>query len=77
MVKNQIKPMNLIGQFREFADRVEKEAAAALMEDIGYGEVPVEFKGVKNNCVVCVVSLPPPSLSLSLSLSLLPAMQTH
>jgi ubiquitin conjugation factor E4 B len=44
MVKNQIKPMDLIGQFREFADRVEKEAAAALMEDIGYGEVPLEFK---------------------------------
>lgn len=45
MVKNQIKPMNQIGQFREFADRVEREAAAALMEDIGYGEVPAEFKG--------------------------------
>lgn len=45
MVKNQIKPMDQIGQFREFADRVEKEAAAALMEDIGYGEVPAEFKG--------------------------------
>ena len=45
MIKNQIKPLNLIGLFKEFADRVEKEVAAALMEDIGYGVIPEEFKG--------------------------------
>ena len=45
MVKNQIKPMDLIGQFSEFAERVEKEAVASMMEDIGYGEIPQEFRG--------------------------------
>jgi ubiquitin conjugation factor E4 B len=44
MIKNQIKPLNLIGQFQEFANRVEREATAALMEDIGYGVIPSEFK---------------------------------
>ena len=45
MSKNQIKSLDLIGQFQEFAERVEREAAAALMEDIGYGIIPDEFKG--------------------------------
>ena len=45
MTKNQIKPLNLIGQFQDFADRVESEAAAALMQDIEYGVIPDEFKG--------------------------------
>ena len=31
MSKNQIKSLDLIGQFQEFAERVEREAAAALM----------------------------------------------
>ena len=45
MTKNQIKPLNLIGQFQEFSCRVEREAAAALQQDIEYGVVPDEFKG--------------------------------
>jgi ubiquitin conjugation factor E4 B len=44
MIKNQVKPLNLIGQFQEFSCRVESEAAAALMQDIEYGIVPTEFK---------------------------------
>ena len=47
--------MDLIGQFREFADRVEKEAAAVLMEDIGYANVPEEFKGQ----IVIIRGVPP------------------
>ena len=45
MIKNQVKPLNLIGQFQEFSGRVENEATAALMQDIEYGVVPDEFKG--------------------------------
>lgn len=45
MTKNQIKPLNLIGQFQEFSCRVEREVAAALQQDIEYGVIPDEFKG--------------------------------
>ena len=54
MAKNQIKPLELVSQFRTFSEQVEREAAAVLMEDIEYGEIPTEFKGQADHVMLLI-----------------------